>query len=471
MARRSHQHGDDRAFHSAAEAIIEDERRKRHDLLADDLAAILEDPAARRRPLQVSSLTPLPKTRDEHPLLGIVQPSVSFQDLVLPPPVSEVLESIVDEFRLRSQLRAHGVQPRSTLLFVGPPGCGKSMSAPAIAGELGLPVARIQLAVVVSSYLGERARNLEQIFRLLETGSWVLLFDEFDLLGRERADRSDHGELRRVVAAMLQIIDEHHADSLFIATSNHPALLDTAVWRRFDDVVEFDLPDKATRAALIRLKLRGHCRAHGLWDGTGRGPATSQQQFPGMTEGGVRPGLRLLRLAQAVPANRRRQPDGFSRPRRHDDLADHGQQLQERARAITVEHLARPAVLGVDPRLVLVIELNAPVDPDEFRRAGLQILDGSSSQVVVAFADDPALAAFQERLDELQAGPRPGARTEPHAQFFDAIDTLRTLEPADHLTAPLRTVLEAADPATTLRLDVECWHPTTAPWHNSGSMT
>lgn len=253
----SHQQGDDRAFHSAAEAIIEDERRKRHGLLADDLVAILEDPTARRRPLQVSSLTPLPKARDEHPLLNIVQSSLSFHDLVLYPSISEVLESVVDEFRLRSQLRAHGVQPRSTLLFVGPPGCGKSASALAIAGELGLPVARIQLAVVVSSYLGETAKNLEQIFRFLETGSWVLLFDEFDLLGRERADRSDHGELRRVVAAMLQIIDEHHADSLFIATSNHPALLDTAVWRRFDDVVEFDLPDETIRASLIRLKLRG----------------------------------------------------------------------------------------------------------------------------------------------------------------------------------------------------------------------
>ena len=254
---RSHQQGDDRAFHSAADAIIQDERRKRHDLLADDLAAILEDPTARRRPLQVSSLTPLPKTRDEHPLLGIVQPNVSFQDLVLSPAIYEVLTSIVDEFRLRSQLRAHGVQPRSTILLVGPPGTGKSMSALAIAGELGLPVARIQLAVVVSSYLGETARNLEQIFRFLETGTWVLLFDELDLLGRERADRSDHGELRRVVAAMLQIIDEHHADSLFVATSNHPALLDTAVWRRFDEVVELDLPDKTTRATVIQLKLRG----------------------------------------------------------------------------------------------------------------------------------------------------------------------------------------------------------------------
>lgn len=254
---RSHQQGDDRAFHSAAEALIEDERRKRHDLLANELTAILQEPTSGKRPLHVSSLKPLPKTRDDLPLLSISQPSVTFQDLVLPADVSSVLESVVDEFRQRSMLRAHGVRPRSTLLFVGPPGCGKSVSGAAIAGELGLAIARIQLATVVSSYLGETARNLEQIFTFLNSGSWVLQFDEFDMLGRERSDRSDHGELRRVVAAMLQIIDENNADSVFVATSNHPGLLDSAVWRRFDEVVEFPLPDEAARAALIRLKLRG----------------------------------------------------------------------------------------------------------------------------------------------------------------------------------------------------------------------
>jgi SpoVK/Ycf46/Vps4 family AAA+-type ATPase len=254
---RSHQQGDDRGFQSAAEAIIEEERRKRHDLLADELTAILVDPAAARRPLQVSSLKALPKTRDDHPLLAITQPAVSFQDLILPEPLSAVLESIVDEFRQRSVLRAHGVRPRSTLLLVGPPGCGKSVSGAAIAGELGLAFARVQLATVVSSYLGETARNLEQIFAFLNTGSWVLQFDEFDMLGRERSDRSDHGELRRVVAAMLQIIDENNTDSLFVATSNHPSLLDSAAWRRFDEVLEFTLPDEASRAALVRLKLRG----------------------------------------------------------------------------------------------------------------------------------------------------------------------------------------------------------------------
>ena len=149
---------------------------------------------------------------------------MSFQDLVLPEAAVEVFDSLVKEFRQRSALRAHGVAPGSSLLLVGPPGCGKSASAEAVAGLLGLPVARVQLAAVVSSYLGETARNLEQIFSFLDIGSWVLVFDEFDMLGRERADRADHGELRRVVAAMLQVVDEHRGDSLFFATSNHPPL-------------------------------------------------------------------------------------------------------------------------------------------------------------------------------------------------------------------------------------------------------
>lgn len=255
---RGYQQGDEAAFRSAAEAVIADERRKRHDLLADELSAILEEPpkARARRPLQVSSLKPLPKTRDDHPLVTIVQPRVSFQDLVLSSEISSVLDALVEEFRQRSTLRAFGIEPRSTLLLVGPPGTGKTVTGEAIAGELGLALARIQLATVVSSYLGETARNLEQIFGFLNSGSWVLQFDEFDMLGRERAERSDHGELRRVVAAMLQIIDENNADSLFVATSNHPSLLDTAVWRRFDEVIEFGLPSESERASLIELKLR-----------------------------------------------------------------------------------------------------------------------------------------------------------------------------------------------------------------------
>ena len=253
---RSHQRGDDAGFQRAAKDLIDDERSKRHDLVADQLEAILDESGRRRRPLQVSSLRPLPKTRDDLPLISMEEPKLTFQDLVLPEPAIEVLDSLAEEFRQRSALRAHGVAPRSSLLLVGPPGCGKSASAEAMAGHLGLPVARVQLATVVSSYLGETARHLDQIFSFLDVGSWVLIFDEFDMLGQERADRADHGELRRVVAAMLQVVDDHRGDSLFIATSNHPALLDSAVWRRFDEIVELEPPDESARSEILTLKLR-----------------------------------------------------------------------------------------------------------------------------------------------------------------------------------------------------------------------
>jgi len=253
---RNHQRGDDAGFQRAAKELIDDERRKRHDLVAEQLESILEEPERTRRPLQVSSLLQLPKTRDDLPLLSLEEPRMSFQDLVLANSAVEVFDSLVDEFRQRSALRAHGLSPRSSLLLVGPPGCGKSASAEAMAGQLGLPIARVQLASVVSSYLGETARNLEQIFSFLDVGSWVLIFDEFDMLGRERSDRADHGELRRVVAAMLQVVDSHQGDSLFVATSNHPALLDSAVWRRFDEIVEIEPPDHSARYEILKLKLR-----------------------------------------------------------------------------------------------------------------------------------------------------------------------------------------------------------------------
>ena len=158
-------------------------------------------------------------------------------------------------FRQRSSLHAHGVEPRTTLIFVGPPGCGKSLTAEALAGELGLGLARVRLAAVVSSFLGETAKNLEQIFAFLRTGSWVLLFDEFDMLARERGDRIDHGEVRRIVSALLQLVEDTRADSMVIATTNHPQLLDNALWRRFDEVVAFEPPEFDERVTLLRAKL------------------------------------------------------------------------------------------------------------------------------------------------------------------------------------------------------------------------
>jgi SpoVK/Ycf46/Vps4 family AAA+-type ATPase len=252
---RSYTSGDDSAFRSTADEIIEDERRKRHDLLASELEAILDEAGPARRPLQVSALRPLPKGRDDLDLLDILQPAVSLAQVVLDTETERTVVGLLEEFRHRSALHAHGVSPRSTIIFVGPPGCGKSFTAQALAGELGLGFARVRLSAVVSSFLGETARNLEQIFAFLRTGSWVLVFDEFDMLARERGDRLDHGEIRRIVTALLQLVEESHSDSLVIATTNHPQLLDQALWRRFDEVIRFDLPDNRERLILLELKL------------------------------------------------------------------------------------------------------------------------------------------------------------------------------------------------------------------------
>lgn len=254
---RSHREGDDQRFRSTAEKIIQEERRKSHDLLANELEAILEEPVRTRRSGVVSSLRPLPQGRDETPLLRILNPSRSLHDLVLDPGLRGVIEGIVEEQRMRAAMHAHGIAPRSSALFVGPSGTGKSATAEAIAGELGWPIAHVQLATVVSSYLGETAKNLEQIFDFLQSGSWILLFDEFDMLARDRSERSDHGELKRVVAALLQLIEQSDTDSLVVATTNHADLLDAALWRRFDEVLAFGIPDAAQRASILRMKLRG----------------------------------------------------------------------------------------------------------------------------------------------------------------------------------------------------------------------
>ena len=251
----SYQRGDDAGFRSAAADVIAEERKKRHDLLANELETILSFQSTQKRPLQVAALKPLPKSRDDLPLLRLENPRLTLDDLVLKPASRALLLDVVREFRSGAVLQAHGLRPRSRLLFVGPPGCGKTVTAEAIASELGFALARVNLATVVSSFLGETSRNLESIFSFAETGSWVLVFDEFDALAKERADASEHGELKRVVTAFLQLLDGFSGDTMVIAASNHPALLDSAVWRRFDEVVRFDLPSTEDIARLLHLKL------------------------------------------------------------------------------------------------------------------------------------------------------------------------------------------------------------------------
>lgn len=247
---------DDPAFRAVAERIVADERRLGHRLLAGDL-----EHALRRDKSSMTdgalTMRPLPKGRDERPLLALVKPERELHDLVLPDETKSIVAELAEENRNRSLLASYRLLPRRRLLFIGEPGTGKTASAHAIASELSLPVATVSLPAVMSSYLGETAKNVESVLHFAELTPCVVVFDEFDAIAAERGGGNDHGEMRRVMATILQVIESIQGESLVVATSNHPQLLDSAIWRRFDEVVSFGRLDLRGIEALIGLKLQG----------------------------------------------------------------------------------------------------------------------------------------------------------------------------------------------------------------------
>lgn len=250
--------GDSDAFRSAAEQLINEERAKQHNLLANDLERILY--ADKRNHIaNVRNILPEPPVDKDSgvSLVEIRNPSRSLDEVVLGPITLEVVENVLEEYRREDVLRSYGMLPAEKVLFFGPPGCGKTLAAEAIAYELDRPLAIVRLDSLVSSFLGETASNLRKIFDFIEKHKMVALFDEFDALGKERDDGSEHGELRRIVNAVLQMMDSYNGKSIIIAATNHEQILDSAIWRRFDELVEFPILNKNQIQHLLQLKLRG----------------------------------------------------------------------------------------------------------------------------------------------------------------------------------------------------------------------
>lgn len=251
--------GDQDAFRRASEAVIAEERDKQHHLLANDLEKLLYG-----RPTPVPSLSLLHLTKavpsDKErgiDLVEVRQPSRQLDDLVVSRDVETSIEQVLLEHNRQAALEGYGLEPARKLLFFGPPGCGKTLAAEVVAMELNLPLAIVRLDAVISSYLGETAANLRKVFDFISSQPLVALFDEFDALAKERSGDGDHGELRRVVNAVLQMIDDYRGKSLIVAATNHENLLDSAIWRRFDETVKFSNPDAAQIAKLLQSKLSG----------------------------------------------------------------------------------------------------------------------------------------------------------------------------------------------------------------------
>lgn len=262
-------HGDAVAFRRASEAVIEEERQKQHHLLANDLEQILyggdKHTASTTRKPPFEFDIPVDKERGL-PLVDIRSPNRSLDEIILPDSSFSMIEEILEEHRRSDVLRSYGMKPSGKIIFFGPPGCGKTLAAEVIAFELDRPLAIVRLDALVSSFLGETAANLRKVFDFIAMHNLVALFDEFDAIGKERSDNGEHGELRRVVNAVLQMMDAYDGSSLILAATNHEDILDSAIWRRFDDAIEFPLPDNKQLTLLLQLKLRGTRRQFELDD-------------------------------------------------------------------------------------------------------------------------------------------------------------------------------------------------------------
>lgn len=250
--------GDKAAFQEASEAIIQEERQKQHHLLANDLERILygEHKVASSSLNGIKERIPFDNERGL-PLLTLREPVRGLDEIVLSEKNQKIIDDILEEHNREGVLRSYGMHPTERILFFGPPGCGKTMMAEVLAYELGLNLAVIRIDSAVSSYLGETAANLRKIFDFIISNKVIALFDEFDALGKERTDSSEHGELKRVVNAVLQMLDSYTGKSIIIAATNHEMMLDTAIWRRFEEVISFSLPDRSQLKKLLQVKLRG----------------------------------------------------------------------------------------------------------------------------------------------------------------------------------------------------------------------
>lgn len=241
-------------FRSAVEEVIREERAKKHHLLASDLERILYGSDSGAPPIL---LPDAPRDRERGlSLVEVREPVRTLRDLVLSDSTQSTIERVLLENQRSDVLRNVGLRPIDRLLFAGPPGCGKTTAAEALATELGVRLVLIRLDAVVSSYLGETAANLGKVFEFITKGHFVALFDEFDALGKERSDSTEHGELRRVVNAFLQMMDAYRGRTVLVAATNHEGLLDSALWRRFDEVMVFAPPTTDQLRRLLAIKLR-----------------------------------------------------------------------------------------------------------------------------------------------------------------------------------------------------------------------
>lgn len=243
---RSHLEEDGERFYTVALQLAAHEARQGHPTLAHEIKALVDKSRQTRKQALVrfpNELEGLILTEDTKERLA---------SLVLEEGQREHIERILSEYRQRGALKNHGLDHRRKVLLSGPPGTGKTLTARILASELKLPLRTIQVDRLVTKFMGETSAKLRQIFDVIECSKGVFLFDEFDAIGGDRGRDNDVGEMRRVLNAFLQFIDADRSDNVIVAATNNPKLLDRALFRRFDDILRYGLPDKAERLKLLK---------------------------------------------------------------------------------------------------------------------------------------------------------------------------------------------------------------------------
>ena len=256
---RSHAEGDDERFYAIAMQVAAQAARQGHTKFAQELRDLVDQAKARVKAVPSGQRTkPVPIIQPRGELAGLLTasfPKSRLSDLALNEAIRSRIDRILLEQRQRETILSHGMSPLRKLLLVGPPGTGKTMTAAALAGELSIPLFTIQLDGLITKYLGETAAKLRLIFEAIQQTRAVYLFDEFDALGGQRAARNEVGEIRRVLNSFLQFLEQDESSSLIVAATNHPQILDRALFRRFDSVIEYRLPSEDIAEKVMRSRL------------------------------------------------------------------------------------------------------------------------------------------------------------------------------------------------------------------------
>lgn len=252
---QSYAEGDEARFLSLAMQIAAHEARQGHGKLAQDIKGLIDkarSTRSERTQLPVALVRPRGELAD---LFVASYPTLRLADMVLGDDLRLRLTRILDEQRARAKLKARGLEPRRKLLLVGPPGSGKSMTAAVLAGELRVPLFVIRLDSLITKFMGETAAKLRLVFDAMAATRGVYLFDEFDSIGAQRALPNEVGEIRRVLNSFLQFIEHDASEGLILAATNHPEVLDRALHRRFDDLLQYQPPTDDQILEMLKSRL------------------------------------------------------------------------------------------------------------------------------------------------------------------------------------------------------------------------